>query len=532
MLLNTSNSLGFPLLSLIVFLPLAGALLLAVLPRRHDGLVHATALFVAGLDLVLALVLFGSFDRGWANPATQAIQHGFRVGSGFQFVDPASQALPWLPGGISYQVGVDGISVTLVLLTALLGFLALWFSSLHVGQRVREYGIWMLVLQTGMLGVFTSLDLFLFYVFWELTLIPMIFLIAIWGGQERIYATFKFVLYTLAGSALMLVALVALGQLMGRPACGGAAACQPYHLFTLLAAPSLPLGLQSLLFGAFALAFAVKVPLFPFHTWLPDAHVQAPTAGSVILAGVLLKMGGYGLLRFCLPLFPKAAVAAAPAFLLLGVIGIWYGAWVAFAQTDIKKLVAYSSVSHMGIVALGLFSFNEQGLAGASLQMINHGLSTGALFLLVGMLYERAHSRRIADFGGLWQSMPRFSVLFLVVLFSSIGLPGTNGFVGEWLSLLGSFRANMLVGSLAAFGVVLGAAYMLWLYQRVFFGPLRGKAEGLKDLTGPELVCLLPLVVLIFWIGIYPATFLQPIQVAVTEWLTYIDSAARLAVGG
>lgn len=532
MLLTTSNALGFPLLSLIVFLPLAGAALLALLPRRHDGLIHATALFIAGLDLVLALVLFGSFDRGWANPATQTIQNGMRVGAGFQFADPQRLPLNWLPGGISYQVGVDGISVVLVLLTTLLGFLALLYSSLHVGHRVREYGIWMLILQTGMLGVFTALDLFLFYVFWEASIIPMVFLIALWGGQERIYATFKFVLYTLAGSALMLVALVALGQLMGRPVCGMAPDCHPYHLFTLLAAPSLPLATQALLFGAFALAFAVKVPIFPFHSWLPDAHVQAPTAVSVILAGVLLKMGGYGILRFCLPLFPKAAVAAAPAFLLLAVIGIWYGAWVAFAQTDIKKLVAYSSVSHMGIVVLGLFSFNEQGLSGGTLQMINHGLSTGALFLLVGMLYERAHSRQVADFGGLWQVMPRFSVVFLVVLFSSIGLPGTNGFVGEWLSLLGGFRANMLAGALAAFGVVLGAAYMLWLYQRVFFGPVRGKSAGLPDLTGPEMLTLLPLLLLIFWIGVYPATILQPIQAAATEWLTYIDSAARLAAGG
>jgi NADH-quinone oxidoreductase subunit M len=348
-------------------------------------------------------------------------------------------------------------------------------------------------------------------------------LIGIWGGKERIYATLKFVLYTMAGSALMLVAIVALALL---------SKAESFHILALLRAPeALSPGTQILLFAAFALAFAVKVPLFPLHTWLPDAHVQAPTAGSVMLAGVLLKLGTYGYLRFGLPLFPEAAVAAVPLMMGLAIIGIWYGAWVAFAQTDIKKLVAYSSVSHMGIVVVGLFAFNAQGLAGGTLQMINHGISTGALFLLVGMLYERAHSRNISDFGGLWASMPRFSALFLLVTFSSIGLPGTNGFVGEWLSILGAFRANMLVGVLATFGVVLGAAYMLWLYQRVFFGPTSELSAKMEDISGMDLLVLAPLVILIFWIGIYPDTFLGPIQEATTAWLRLIDAATPVIAG-
>lgn len=507
MIFETSNALAFPVLSLTVFLPLVGALLLAVLPRRHDSLYHAVGLLVSGTTLILSGALFRQFDRGWSNPLSPS--------AAFQFADPPLAPAAWLPGGITYQVAVDGISITLVFLTALLTFVALLFSWAHVRDRVRMYVAAILVLETGMLGVFTALDLFLFYVFWEAALLPMALLIGLWGGRERLYATFKFLLYTMAGSALMLVAVVAVVVTTGSPT---------FHLLGLLRQGNIPPDLQMLLFAAFALAFAVKVPLFPFHTWLPDAHVEAPTAGSVLLAGVLLKLGTYGFIRFAMPLFPVAASAAAPIFIALAVIGVWYGAWVAYAQTDIKSLVAYSSVSHMGIVVLGLFALNAQGFAGGTLQMINHGLSTGALFLLVGMLYERAHSRRIADFGGLWATMPRYSVLFLIVMFSSIGLPGTNGFVGEWLSLLGAFRANMAAGILATFGVVLGAAYMLWLYQRVFFGPPTGKSAEMRDLSGLEILALAPLVILIFWIGLYPDTFLQPIDQAGQAWLALLNN--------
>ncbi len=511
MLLDTSNALGFPVLSVTVFLPLVGALLLVALPRRHDALYHAVGLMVSGTTLVLAAVLFWQFDRSWAAP--------LQGGTAFQFADPPRVAATWLPGGITYQVAVDGISVTLVLLTGLLTFVALLFSWAHVHHRVREYVAAMLVLETGMLGVFTALDLFLFYVFWEAALLPMALLIALWGGGRKLYATFKFLLYTMAGSALMLVAIVAAVVVSGSPT---------FHLLDVLRQNNLPAGTQALLFAAFALAFAVKVPLFPFHTWLPDAHVEAPTAGSVLLAGVLLKLGTYGLVRFAMPLFPSAAADAAPILIALGVIGVWYGAWVAYAQTDIKSLVAYSSVSHMGIVVIGIFALNAQGFAGATLQMINHGLSTGALFMLVGMLYERAHSRRIADFGGLWARMPRFSVLFLVVTLSSIGLPGTNGFVGEWLALLGTFRTSVAAGVAATFGVVLGAAYMLWLFQRVFFGPPSGKSNDVRDLTPVEIAALAPLILLIFWIGLYPDTFLQPIDQAGQAWLDHMRTSAEV----
>jgi len=514
--IQTSNALDFPLLSLVVFLPLAGAALLSLLPRRHESLYHATGVLVAALTCVLSGVLFWQFDRSGPNPLVPW--------PAFQFVDPAARPAAWLPGGITYQVGVDGISVVLVFLTALLSLVALLFSWTHVRRRVREYVALMLLLETGMLGVFVAMDLFLFYVFWEASLIPMVLLIGIWGGGGRVYAAVKFLLYTLAGSALMLVAIIAAKLMVGSPT---------FHLLDLLRAgtAALPPPAQLLLFAAFALAFAVKVPLFPLHTWLPDAHVEAPTAGSVLLAGVLLKLGTYGFVRFAMPLFPGAAAAAAPVLVALAVVGVWYGAWVAFAQTDVKSLVAYSSVSHMGLVVLGLFAFNAQGMAGASLAMVNHGLSTGALFLLVGTLYERTHSRRIADFGGLWATMPRFSVVFLVVMFSSIGLPGTNGFVGEWLSLLGAFRANVLAGALATFGVVLGAAYMLWLYQRMFFGPPAGKSVEARDIGGLELVALAPLVVLIVWIGVYPATFLAPMDGAGQAWLVLIDAAMGAVAG-
>ncbi|MEO8083780.1 MAG: NADH-quinone oxidoreductase subunit M [Ardenticatenales bacterium] len=526
MLHQTSNVLGFPLLSLTVFLPLVGALGLALLPRRHDALYLAWGVFVAAVTTVLAGILWLDYDSTWPFIAKS---------SNFQFADPALGPAAWLPGGMTYQVAVDGIAVVLVLLTALLALLALAFSFGSVRTRVREYVALVLIMETGVLGVFAAMDLFLFYIFWEAALIPMLLLIGIWGGKERLYAAYKFVVYTIAGSSLMLVAIVA---------AKGLSHATSFHYFDMIHAlaplPGMPvpagiplplsgpipwivsalhvdaglavLGLRIAFFLAFALAFAVKVPMFPFHTWLPDAHVQAPTAGSVLLAGVLLKMGTFGFIRWAMPMFPDAAYVAGPWLVALALIGIWYGAWVAFAQTDMKSLVAYSSVSHMGLILVAILAIRPVGMAGGALQMINHGISTGALFLLVGMLYDRAHTRDIAAFGGLWSSMPRYSALFLVVTFSSIGLPGTNGFVGEWMSLLGAFQRNPVWGIFAAFGVVFGAAYMLRLVQRVFFGPPSDLSRTMPDLTLRELAILAPLVVLIFWIGLYPRAFLEPIE--------------------
>jgi len=531
MLFNTSNALGFPVLSLTLFLPLVGALGLLLLPRRHDALYVAWGTFVAGTTTVLAGILWLGYEVDWPFTTTLA---------NFQFADPARGPLPWLPGGVTYQVAVDGIAVVLVFLTALLTTLALAFSLGSVRTRVREYVALLLVMETGVIGVFVAMDLFLFYVFWEAALIPMMLLIGIWGGKERLYAAYKFVVYTIAGSALMLVAIVAakelshaasfhyfdlmhalaplpgVGSAPGIPVPTSGAGASIITLFGL-DLPHAALAIRIAIFLAFALAFAVKVPMFPFHTWLPDAHVQAPTAGSVLLAGVLLKMGTFGFIRWAMPLFPDAAMTVAPWLVALALVGIWYGAWVAFAQTDMKSLVAYSSVSHMGLVMIGILAIQPVGMAGGALQMINHGLSTGALFLLVGMLYDRAHTRDIAAFGGLWSSMPRFSAVFLVVTFSSIGLPGTNGFVGEWLSLLGAFQTRPLWGILAAFGVVFGAAYMLRLVQRVFFGPPSELSRSMPDLTGREMVVLAPLVILIFWIGLYPRPFLAPIEASGTS---------------
>ncbi len=391
--------------------------------------------------------------------------------------------------GISYHVGVDGISVLLVLLTTFLTPLTLLSAWHAIESRWKEFAITMLLLETGMIGVFVALDLFLFYVFWEAMLIPMYLIIGIWGGSNRVYAAIKFVLYTLAGSLLMLVAILALYFRHG-------AATGTYTFdLPILAQFILPAGrAQNLLFLAFALAFAIKVPMFPFHTWLPDAHVEAPTAGSVILAGVLLKMGTYGFLRFCLPLFPNASLLFTPWIFALAVIGIIYGAWVSTVQPDIKKLVAYSSVSHLGFVVLGLFTLTPQGLVGGIIQMINHGLSTGALFLMVGMLYERRHTRLIAEFGGLWKVVPALSVLFLIVCLSSVGLPGLNGFVGEFLILLGAFQVDRTAAVLATSGIIFAAVYLLWMYQRVIFGVVTKEANRrLPDLSVREWAILLPI---------------------------------------
>jgi NADH-quinone oxidoreductase subunit M len=496
------------LLTVVTFLPAVGAVALALVPRRLDTVHRAAALAVALATFAVSIPLWFRFDGESAD---------------FQF----EELIRWLPTlGVSYHVGVDGISLLLVLLTTFLTPLALASAWQAVEDRTKEFGITMLLLETGMLGVFVSLDLFLFFVFWEAMLIPMYLIIGVWGGGNRIYAAVKFVLYTMVGSALMLVAILALYSQHG--AATGA------YTFDLpaLARWVVPPGLgQNLMFLAFALAFAIKVPLFPFHTWLPDAHVEAPTAGSVILAGVLLKMGTYGFLRFCLPLFPDATRTFTPLLLALAVIGIVYGAWVSTVQPDLKKLVAYSSVSHLGFVVLGLFTLNQQGLVGGVIQMINHGLSTGALFLMVGMLYERRHTRLIAEFGGLWKVVPAFSVLFLVVVLSSLGLPGLNGFVGEFLVLVGAFQVNGWLAAAATTGIIFAAVYLLWMYQRVAFGEVTREANRqLSDLSPREWAVLVPVLVFIVWIGVYPSAFTDKTEATIAALLAQVESKASLAM--
>ena len=492
------------LLTLITFLPAAGAVLVFLVPRRREAATKTITVAVAAATFAASVPLYWGFDPARAD---------------YQFPDWHA----WMPTlGISYHLGVDGISLLLVLLTTFLMPLVMLSAWNAIESRWKEFAITMLLLETGMLGVFVALDLFLFYVFWEAMLIPMYLVIGIWGGGNRVYAAIKFVLYTLAGSLLMLVAILALYFQHG--------AATGIYTFDLpvLAQFVLPAGLnQNLLFLAFALAFAIKVPMFPFHTWLPDAHVEAPTAGSVILAAVLLKMGTYGFLRFCLPLFPQASLMFAPWMFLLAVIGIIYGAWVSTVQPDIKKLVAYSSVSHLGFVVLGLFTLTPQGIVGGIIQMVNHGLSTGALFLLVGMIYERRHTRLIAEFGGLWSVIPAFSAVLMIVTLSSLGLPGLNGFVGEFLILVGAFQVNRAVAVFAMTGIIFAAVYMLWMYQRVIFGSVTNEANRrLPDLTPREWVVLLPVLLFIVWIGVYPATFTGMTETSVQSLITQVQSKA------
>ncbi|MBI4083619.1 MAG: NADH-quinone oxidoreductase subunit M [Candidatus Lambdaproteobacteria bacterium] len=488
--------LGLPILSFVIFFPMAGVLLLLFVDRERAELAKWVALVASGITFLISLPLFYGFDE---------------AATGFQFVERAA----WIPAwGAEYQLGLDGISLFLVLLTTLLTFLSILGSWTSVQEHVREFLICLLLLEVGMTGVFVALDMFLFFVFWEVMLFPMYFLIGVWGSDRRLYAAIKFVVYTMSASALMLVAILVTYYLHYR-ASGRLS-------FSLLDWYTLQVGLpaQYWLFAAFALAFAVKVPMWPFHTWLPDAHVEAPTAGSVILAGVLLKMGTYGFLRFAMPLFPQATEAAIPFLIGLSVIGILYGALVCMVQPDMKKLVAYSSVSHLGFVMLGLFALNLQGVQGSVLQMLNHGVSTGGLFFLVGMIYERRHTKAIAEFGGLIRVMPIYAAFMLIFVLSSIGLPSLNGFVGEYLILLGAYQVSPIAAILSASAVIVAAVYLLWMYQRVFFGVIsNAKNLTLRDLPLREVAVLVPLVVLILWGGIYPKTFLGKTEASVAGFL-------------
>ena len=484
-----------PLLSLTIFLPLAGAVLLLVVPNRdggRDGAVRWIALLASILTFLATLALWRGFDPS---------------GAEFQFVERH----PWIPAfGIDYSLGIDGISLLLIVLTGFLTPLALLSSWASIERKVKEFSIFMLILETAMLGVFASLDLFLFYVFWDVVLIPMYFIIGVWGYERRIYAAVKFILYTMAGSVLMLIAIIGLAWLHNSAT--GAYSFDYVKLLRLGVAPST----QVWFFLAFTLAFAIKVPLFPLHTWLPDAHVEAPTAGSIILAGVLLKMGTYGLVRFSFPLFPEAALTFAPWLAILAIVGIVYGALVAMVQPDMKKLVAYSSVSHLGFVVLGICAMNVQGVQGSVYQMLNHGVSTGALFMIVGMLSDRRHTRLIAEYGGLKAVVPRLVAVFLVITLSSIGMPGLNGFVGEFLILVGAYRVDWRWTTVAATGVILSAVYMLWMFQRVNYGVVTNpRNERLPDLDAREWLSVAPLVIMAVVMGVVPNLFLRPMAPAV-----------------
>ncbi len=480
------------LLSILLGIPLVGSLIILALPKQKESLIRWTGLLFSVLTFGVSMVLLAKFDKSLAI---------------FQFLEQVE----WIHSlKVYYAVGVDGISLPLVLLTTFLTPITMFSSWNSIQKKVKEFTFFFLLLEVGMIGVFLSLDMFLFYVFWEFMLIPMYFIIGIWGGEQRIYASIKFFIYTMAGSLLMLVAIIWLGVYSGNQLGGFSTLLSHFYV----SGRTIPPEIQRWMFLAFTVSFAIKVPLFPFHTWLPDAHVQAPTAGSIILAGVLLKMGTYGMIRFSIPIFPQAAQYFAPWISSLAVIGIIYGALVAMVQKDMKKLVAYSSVAHMGFIVLGIFSLTVEGMQGAVIQMLNHGLSTGALFLLVGVVYERTHTREISAYGGIAKITPVFATVFLIVTLSSIGLPGLNGFVGEFLILLGSFQSailnNWAFAIIAASGVIFAAVYMLWMYQRVFFGTVKHeKLLKLTDMTTKELAIAGLLIVFIVWIGVYPSTFLQ-----------------------
>ncbi len=496
------------LLTVVTFFPILGVLAILLMDPENKNGIRWTALVTSLITFVISLVVLARF-----NPADPDLQLVVRV--------------PWITvagWNISYALGVDGLSILLLLLTTFLTPLSILSTWSAVEDRVKDFMLFFLLLEAGMIGVFLAQDLFLFYVFWEFTLVPMYFLIGIWGGPRRMYAAIKFFLYTMAGSILMLLAILWLGNVQGT-----------FYLPELIRRGGIPSDVQVWLFLAFAAAFAIKVPMWPLHSWLPDAHVEAPTAGSVILAGVLLKMGTYGFLRFNLPLFPEASIRFAPWMGLLAVIGILYGAAVSYAQKDAKKLVAYSSVSHLGFVMLGLFALNPQGIQGGILQMVNHGLSTGALFLIVGMIYERRHTRDMDAFGGLWKIMPIYAALTLIVALSSMGLPGLNGFVGEFTILLGAFGSRDLgsawFAGFAAAGVILAAVYMLYMFQKMFLGPVdKDENRLLSDLNPREIITLIPLLVLIFWIGLYPRPFFNLMAPAVDQLVAVLQTAAVAAL--
>ncbi|MBI3662471.1 MAG: NADH-quinone oxidoreductase subunit M [Acidobacteria bacterium] len=511
------------ILSVILFTPLAGTLLMLFVPREYENAHRWLGNLFGFLGFAVSVPLVWKFDEVAHIP-------------GFQFIEYA----PWIPSiGADYRLGIDGISYLLILLTTLLGAIAILSSWSAIQSRVKEYYILLLLLQVGMLGVFMSLDFFLFYVFWEVMLVPMYFLIGVWGSDRRLYAAIKFFLYTLAGSVLMLLAILAMyfNHAAMHAAAWGCALqavheASTFNIEVLLAVvPSFGATLQQWLFWGVFFAFAIKVPMFPFHTWLPDAHTEAPTAGSVILAGVLLKMGTYGFLRFSVPMFPDAVKnpKIMAAVITLSIVAIIYGALVCMMQKDMKKLIAYSSVSHLGFCTLGIFVLTPAGLTGSVIQQINHGLSTGMLFLIVGVLYERRHTRLISDYGGISTPMPNFAAVYLIASLSSLGMPVLNGFIGEFTILKGVFEVNKVWAAWGSLGIVLGAAYLLWLYQRVMYGPVTNPAnEKLPDLNAREMACFLPLIALCFWIGVYPAPLFrileQPVKkIVLTVNPTYYD---------
>ena len=488
-------------LTLLTFFPFVGILILLFIPSDNKNALRWTTLATTLVTFGISLWVLTMFNA--SNPSLQLVAK-------YDWITVAG----W---NIQYHLGIDGLSILLVLLTGFLTPISILSTWTAVEERVKDFMIFFLLLEVGMMGVFLAQDLFLFYIFWEFTLVPMYFLIGIFGGPRRIYAAVKFFLYTMAGSILMLLAILWLG-IYG----------QTFSVPELISQHNIPGQIQMWLFLAFTAAFAIKVPMWPLHSWLPDAHVEAPTAGSVILAGVLLKMGTYGFLRFNLPLFPEASVKAAPYIALFATIGIIYGAAVSYAQSDVKKLVAYSSVSHLGFVMLGLFAMNKEGIAGAILQMINHGLSTGALFLLVGMIYEQTHTREIKVYGGLWKITPIFGSIMLIVSLSSMGLPGLNGFVGEFTILLGAFGSlaigNPWYAAISALGVIMAAVYILYMFQKMFLGPegsivaeVKKHGHALRDLNARELITIIPLLIFIFWIGLYPAPFFNLMAPAVSN---------------